>query len=263
MTDQTAPNSNFEQPNQNPSEQDAAPGAMGFFEHFNELRQRLFKAVLALVLATVATSVFTPTILKYLAEPYDGDLVILTPTGSVVMYFRVALMSGGIISIPFITYQLMMFIMPGLTKAERRWVMMALPATTGFFLLGVAFAWFIMVPSALGFLQGFQDDIFLDQWTAQEYFSFLTTIIFWIGVAFEMPIVFYVLGRLGFVTSQTLIHHWRLAVVIISIMAAVITPTVDPFNMLLVMAPLLVLYVLSIGLVAISRRKSNRNDATA
>lgn len=227
---------------------------MGFFEHFNELRVRLFRALLALIVTTILSSIFTGHIIEYLAQPYRGDLIILNPTGSVVMYFRVALMAGGILAIPYITYQLLMFIMPGLTAKERRWILLALPATTGFFLLGVAFAWFIMVPNALRFLQDFQDEVFVDQWTAQEYFSFLTSVLFWIGVAFEMPIIFFVLARMGLVGPRFLIQNWRIATVIITIVAAVITPTVDPFNMLLVMAPLLVLYGLSIVLVSMAAR---------
>lgn len=232
------------------------PTEMSFFDHFEELRQRLFKAILALVVTTILASIFAGSIIQYLAQPYDGDLIILTPTGSVVMYFKVALMSGAILAIPYITYQLFMFIVPGLEAKERRWVLMALPATTACFLIGVLFAWFVMVPNALYFLQTFQDDVFVDQWTAQEYFSFLTTLLFWIGVAFEMPVVFFVLGRLGVVRHQTLVNQWRLAVVAITFMAAIITPTVDPFNMLLVMAPLLVLYIISIFLVRIANRRA-------
>lgn len=238
-----------------PEPDDTPPGGMSFLEHFEELRQRLFRALGALIVTTILASLFTTPIIKYLAGPYEGDLIILTPTGSVVMYFKVALMSGAIVAIPFITYQLFMFILPALTDKEKRWVYLSLPATTVFFLVGVAFAWFVMVPSALGFLQTFQDEVFTDQWTAQEYFSFLTAILFWIGAAFEMPVVFFVLARMGVVQPDLLIDNWRIAVVIITVAAAVITPTVDPFNMLLVMAPLLVLYGLSILLVSLAARQ--------
>lgn len=247
------------QPDDIPSEILTSLTEMGLFEHFNELRVRLFRSVIAIVVMTIFSAIFTGTIITYLAGPYDGDLIILTPTGSVVMYFRVALMAGAIFSVPYVTYQLFMFILPGLTRDEKRWVYMAIPATTLFFMIGVAFAWFVMVPNALYFLQTFQDDVFTDQWTAQEYFSFLTAVLFWIGVAFEMPIVFFVLGRLGVVNHRQLIEQWRLAVVIITIAAALITPTVDPFNMLLVMAPLLVLYALSIVLVVFAGRQRKKS----
>jgi sec-independent protein translocase protein TatC len=191
-------------------------------------------------------------LLKYLIKPYGTQLQILGPTESIVIYFRVALLAGAIFAIPYITFQLFMFIAPGLTRKEKRWIYLALPATTALFLTGVAFAWFIMVPAALGFLQNFESDIFRPEWTAERYIAFLTSLLFWIGVSFELPVVVFVLARLGIMGPQPLMHNWRLAVVIITIVAAVITPTVDPFNMLLVTAPLLALYVISIGLAAIA-----------
>ncbi len=256
-----------EQPSTAPTSAPAAlseveAGVMGIWEHLDELRMRLIRSIISLMVAFVLVLLFTSDIIDYLAKPYTdlgGQLQNLEPTGNVVMYFRVALMSAGILAIPFITYQFIMFIVPGLTDRERRWVLMAIPVTTGFFLTGVAFAWFIMLPTAFDFLFNFKDDVFDNQWTAQRYFSFLTSILFWIGVAFEMPVVLFVLGRLGLIGRQALIKNWRFAVVAISVLAALITPTVDPFNMLLVMAPLILLYILSIVLVAIAERQVQRS----
>jgi sec-independent protein translocase protein TatC len=132
--------------------------------------------------------------------------------------------------------------------------MTAIPVTTLFFLTGVAFAWFIMIPAAFTFLRDFQGQSFQAEWTAQNYFAFLTMILFWMGVAFEMPVIFYVLAKLGLVSQRMLIKNWRAAIVVNTIIAAVITPTVDPFNMLLVMIPLLGLYLVSIVMVGIAAR---------
>lgn len=242
-----------------PAPEESASGTMGFFEHLEELRSRLLRSIIALVVGIIISAVFTGDIIKYLSSPYENKLINPSPTGAVVMYFRVALMSGAIIAVPYITYQLFLFIVPGLTQKERKWVLLAIPATTGFFLLGVSFAWFIMAPAAFEFLQTFQDDVFQDQWFAQEYFKFLTSLLFWIGVAFEMPVFMFVLARLGLIGPKALIRNWRFAVVMITVIAALITPTVDPFNMLLVTAPLLGLYVLSIGLVAIAARRVQRS----
>jgi sec-independent protein translocase protein TatC len=159
------------------------------------------------------------------------------------------------VTVPFATYQLMMFILPGLTAKERRAVLTALPVTTGLFLLGVAFAWFVLIPTAVPFLRNFMSSVFRAEWTAGEYIAFLTSLLFWMGVAFEMPVVFFVLARIGFIGPGALVRNWRLAVVIMTIIAAVITPTVDPFNMLLVIAPLLVLYAVSILLTAIAYKR--------
>jgi sec-independent protein translocase protein TatC len=228
-------------------------------EHLSELRSRLIRSIAVLGIGIIASALFTGKILEYLIKPYGEQLQILGPTENVVIYFRVALLAGAILAIPYITLQLFLFVAPGLTRKEKRWIYLALPATTSLFLIGVAFAWFIMVPAALGFLRDFEGKVFRPEWTAERYIAFLTSLLFWVGVAFEMPVVVFVLARLGILGPGPLIRNWRLAVVIMTIVTAVITPTVDPFNMLLVMAPLLVLYVLSIGLAAVAFPSARRS----
>lgn len=238
---------------------DADEVGQPFLEHLNELRSRLIRSVMALVVGILLSAVFTSQLLKYLISPYGEELQVLGPTESVVMYFRVALMAGAIFASPYITLQLFLFIAPGLHRKEKRIIYLALPATTGLFLLGVLFAWFIMTPAAFKFLRDFESDVFRAEWTAELYIRFLTTLLFWIGVAFEMPVVAFVLARLGVLGPGPLIRNWRLAVVLVTIAAALITPTVDPFNMLLVMGPLLVLYIISIALTAIAYPRHLRN----
>lgn len=236
-----------------PEEDDGGP-RMGFFEHLDELRRRLFRALIALIIGTVIGLAFATPVLEYLVSPYGERLQTLGPTESVVSYFRVSLMIGGILAIPLITYQVMMFIVPGLTRRERRMVLLSLPAITLLFLVGVGFAWFLLVPPALDFLQNFQTQIYAPEWTADQYLGFVTALLFWLGVAFETPLVFFVLALLGLVSAGNLIRNWRIAVVGAAVAAAMITPTVDPVNMFLVIAPLLALYTLSIVLVMIGRR---------
>jgi sec-independent protein translocase protein TatC len=227
-------------------------------EHLNELRSRLFRALMALAVGVLFSAAFTDQILKYLIRPYGRELQVLGPTESVVIYFRVALLAGAIMAIPYITLQLFLFVAPGLTRKEKRSIYLALPATTGLFLTGVAFAWFVMVPAALGFLSDFESEVFKPEWTADRYIAFLTSLLFWIGVAFEMPVVVFVLARLGILGPRPLIRNWRLAVVLITIVAAMITPTVDPFNMLLVTGPLILLYLVSIGLAVLAYPRALR-----
>lgn len=262
-------------------EEDGHGARMGLFDHLDELRRRLTRAAIALVVGTLIGFVVSGVALDYLRGPYcqiveanairtaeeagldpagviivdnDCKLVTLGPTGGVVAYFRVGLMIGGIIAIPMITYQGLMFIFPGLTRKEKRTVLMALPAIFLLFLIGTGFAWFILMPPALGFLEGFQPNLFRSEWTADLYLSFITALIFWMGVAFQTPLIFFVLGLLGLVTTGALVRNWRLAVVGAAVAAALITPTIDPVNMFLVMGPLLVLYALSIVLVYVARR---------
>ncbi len=236
---------------------------MGFFEHLDELRRRLTRAVLSLFIGTAIGVFFADQVLILLQEPYcripsvnNCELVILDPTGNILIYFKVALMMGGILSIPMVTYQLMMFILPGLTRKERRYVLLSIPATTVLFCVGVFFAWRILLPPALGFLNEFQAQIFEPEWTADGYISFVTSLLFWMGVAFQTPLIFFIISLLGLVSARTLIRQWRIAIVGASIAAALITPTIDPVNMFLVMAPLLTLYALSIVLVFFGRKLS-------
>lgn len=235
---------------------------MAFLEHLAELRDRGLKIFLALFIGTIVGFFLSQFGLEILREPYcrileaSGDcrFQVLDPTGNIMVYFRVALLIGGIFAIPAITYQVMAFIIPGLTKRERRIVYMSLPAITLLFLVGVVFSWFILIPPALTFLNGFLPDIFNPEWTADGYLSFTTSLIFWMGVAFEAPLVFFVLSVIGVVTPGGLIKNWRIAVVGASIAAAMITPTIDPVNMFLVMGPLLALYAISILLTFVGTR---------
>lgn len=255
---QSAPPPPEEQP-----EDDGNQLRMGFFDHLEELRTRLTKAFLALVVATLVGIALAQPVLEYLMEPYAilypdeaRRLVVLGPTGAVVAYFRVALLIGGVLAIPIITYQLLMFIIPGLTQKERRYILLSLPAITALFLTGVAFAWFILMNPAIAFLEGFQSDIFRPEWTADQYLGFVTAILFWMGVSFELPLIFFVLSLLGIVGPAAMVNNWRFAIIGSAIAAAFITPTVDPVNMFLVMGPLLGLYVLSVFLVALGNRIS-------
>jgi sec-independent protein translocase protein TatC len=236
---------------------------MGLFEHLDELRRRVTRALIALVLGVIVAIPLTTPALEVLNSPYGRPFQTIGPTDSVVNFFRVALTIGAIFAIPVITYQVLMFIFPGLTRKEKRVVLLALPAITLLFVIGAAFAWFVLVPPALGFLEGFQPTIFRPDWTADLYLSFVTALVFWMGVAFQTPLIFFVLALIGFVTAGGLVRQWRVAVVGASVAAALITPTIDPVNMSLVMIPLLVLYALSIILVAIGRRFSRVDEVSS
>ncbi len=235
---------------------------MTLLQHLDELRMRITRALFGLVLGTAVGLFVATDVLKFLQEPYGREFTVLGPTGGVIAYFRVALFVGAILAIPLITYQVLMFVLPGLHPHEKRLLLLALPAIIGLFVVGVMFAWGVLIPPALGFLEGFEPTLFKPEWTADLYLSFVTALVFWMGVAFEMPLVFFVVALMGFVQAGVLLRHWRIAVVIASVAAAVITPTVDPVNMILVMGPLLGLYLISVGLVAlgsaIHQRRINR-----
>lgn len=227
---------------------------MSIFEHLDELRRRAFVIALGLVVCTIIGVAVAGPVIEFLQAPYGREFTVLGPTGGVTAYFKVALTVGAILASPLITYQLLMFIMPGLTGREKRLVLLSLPPIALLFVVGICFAWTILVPPALGFLEGFQPTLFKPEWTPDLYLGFVTSLIFWMGVAFETPLIFFVVALLGLVGARSLARNWRIAIVGSAIAAAFITPTVDPVNMALVMGPLLALYLFSIFLVSIAGR---------
>lgn len=243
------------------SEVDIPTDGQTVLEHLNEFRIRLTWAIGGLVVATIISFAFTQQLLNLLIKPYGEQLQTLSPTEGIETYFKVALMSGAIIAMPWILYQLWLFISPGLHEHERRYVYVFIPSATFLFLLGVAFAWFVLLPAAILFLSDFMPEIFWAQWTSNEYIGFATTFLFWMGLSFELPLVFYFLSRVGVITSQTLREHWRVAIVGIAILAAAVTPSIDPVTMLLTMVPLVLLYGLSIILASVGQKQFERSMA--
>lgn len=243
-----------------PSEPDDKQLRMSILGHLNELRIRITKAALAFAVSVVLGFAVAEPVLTFLKAPYgSGQFITLGPTDSVVAFFRVAMLTGGVLSIPIITYQVLMFILPGLTNRERRYILLSIPFVTLLFIVGVIFTWMLLIPPAIGFFEGFMPELFVSQWTADRYLGFVTALIFWMGVAFETPLIAFVLSLLGILTAHSLIKNWRIAIVGAAVAAALITPTVDPMNMSLVMGPLLGLYVLSIGLTWLGRRLARLN----
>ncbi len=229
-------------------------GFAPLLNHLNELRIRIFKAFLALMIATGVSFAFSEQVIKYLATPIGGmaKLVSIELTENIAIFMKVSLLGGFVLAMPVIVYQILAFILPGLKRNERIWLLVMVPFATLLFAGGVAFTWFVMLPTAIPFLSGFMG--ITTQVRPENYFGFITRIMFWIGVCFEMPLVIMFLAKLKFVTAKQLAQGWRYAIVVMAIVAAAVTPTVDPVNMGLVMAPLMGLYVISIILAAIVGR---------
>lgn len=229
------------------------------WDQVEALRAHLLRSVLALALAVGVSFLFTQKIIEFLSQPIGGldKLTAIEVTESIGVFMRVALFSGIAISIPYIAFELWVFAAPGLRPRERKMGLFGIPLAGIFFTGGAAFTYFVMLPTALPFLINFMG--IQAQLRPQSYFTFVTGLMFWIGAAFEFPLVIYVLSAMGFVKPKILAQQWRLAIVIIAIAAAAITPTVDPVNMGIVMAPMIVLYFISIGLsyIAYAGRKKD------
>lgn len=222
--------------------------------HLDELRKRLLHSLIAIVVGVLISIVIAEFLLEVLARPIGGleKLLSLQVTENISAYFRVTLLGGFIIALPFIMIQLYLFVAPGLTRQEQRWVMIAVPFALLLFIAGAIFAYFVMLPAALPFLIEFPGPTVLPKWN--DYINFITSLIFWIGLSFETPLIMFMLAKLDIVNARGLLKHWRFATIAIAVIAAVATPTPDPINMVILMAPLLFLYFLGILLAAIARR---------
>ncbi|MBI5353710.1 MAG: twin-arginine translocase subunit TatC [Chloroflexi bacterium] len=223
------------------------------------LRMHLLRSILSLVVTVSVSFIFTQQIIEYLAQPVGGldKLKAIEVTESIGVFMKVALFSGIALAIPYIAFEFWLFAAPGLRSREKKMALYGIPLASLFFLGGVAFTFYLMLPSALHFLNDFMG--IATELRPASYFSFVTGLMFWIGISFEFPLVIYVLTAIGFIKPRILAEQWKMAIVIIAIAAAVITPTVDPINQGLVMAPMILLYFISIGLsyIAYAGRKQN------
>jgi sec-independent protein translocase protein TatC len=234
---------------------------VGIFYHVNELRKHLFRMALYMVAMTALSFVFIQWILEFLSRPLPGGLGALQavdvtePVGSVM---KVALLGGFTLSFPLLIFEIWLFAAPGLKRGERIFSLLAIPFALIFFVGGMAFAYFIMLPVALPFLLSFQGIHAIPR--PNSYFPFVTNMLFWLGVGFEFPLVILVLARLGVVHYKDLAKQWRIAIVIIAAVAAIVTTTVDPVNMMIMMAPLTILYFLSIGFAFFGEQKRHKPE---
>jgi sec-independent protein translocase protein TatC len=217
---------------------------MTLLEHLEELRDRIIKCVIAVGIAFVAGAVFAEPVLKRLEidSAAKGGFDIVAPTDPITIYFRVALYIAIGLALPVLLWELLGFLLPGLTKKEKRFLILSLPFVIVLFLLGAAYGFFFAAPRALQFLASFMSDLY--QWSPEpeETISFFLTLMLGLGLAFQLPVIMFILAKLGIVSARKMRSWWRYAVVILLIVAAVVTPSTDPVNMMVVFVPLYLLY---------------------
>jgi sec-independent protein translocase protein TatC len=232
----------------------------GAEEHLLELRRRIFVVIGALAIGAILAGIFANRLLSILVRPAHGvQLVVLHPTDMIWVYFEVILGAAAIVTLPVIMYETLMFIRPALEtpqeiSAFRAIVVIGMPLVAVFFILGLTFAYIIMLPFALQYLASFGSDLATANWNVRAYFSFVLQVLLWIGFAFETPLVMALLARLGLASPQAMLKQWRIAIIVIALVAAIITPTTDPVNMALVMGPLLALYFLGVAMAKVVYR---------
>jgi sec-independent protein translocase protein TatC len=215
-------------------------------EHLDELRTRLILALLAGAVGFTVAFVFQDEILRWLAEPLpaarEGNLITFS------------LIAGLALALPVVLWQLWSFLAPALEEHTQRIVAVFVLFATLLFAAGVAFAYYVVLPKALGFLTTYNEDLFDIQLRASAYYSFVSLALFGVGLMFEMPVFILALVRLGVVTSAQLRRNWRVGVALV-IVGAALLPTVDPVSLAFEVVPLLLLYALSIALAAFFERR--------
>ena len=240
-----------------------AEARASFWDHIEDLRMHLLRMLIGLGIGVGISFYFTLPLMEYLASPVGGleNLQAIQVTEELGVFMRVALTSGIAIMLPYIAFEIWLFAAPGLNSREKKNTLFGIPIAALLFLGGMAFTFKVLLPSALPFLGGFTD--ISQNWAAGEYFGFVTGLMIWIGLFFEFPLVIYVLTSIGFVRPQLLAKQWRLAIVVIAIIAAAVTPTIDPVNMGLVMLPMSLLYFVSIGMSYVAHAARRRNMRAA
>ena len=238
---------------------DAFQDPAGILEQLDDVRKHLLRSLLVLAVTVGASFWFTQDLINFLAGPVGGlqNLQAIDVTESIGVFMKVALIAGIAVATPYLAFEIWLFFAPGIMPRSKQLGLFSIPFAMVFFVGGMAFAYYVMLPAALPFLSTFLG--VRTNWTIGNYMNFISSLIFWIGVAFEFPLVIFGISAMGFIKPQTLLKQWRIAVVLISILAAMITPTVDPVNMALVMGPMVGLYFLSIlfSWLALKTRGSN------
>ncbi len=232
------------------------------WDQVEALRMHLLRAVVALSIAVIATFWVAQDVMEFLAIPVGGleKLQAIQVTEEIGVFMRVSMTAGIALAFPYIALEAWLFAAPGLRPREKKFGLVGIPLATLLFLTGMAFTYYVLLPAALPFLGSFTK--IAQFWSAREYFAFVTGLMIWIGVFFEFPLVIFVLSSMGLVEPKFLAEQWRLAIIIIAILAAAITPTIDPINMGLVMLPMILLYFISIGLsyIAYAGRKQRNAE---
>ncbi|WP_315791711.1 twin-arginine translocase subunit TatC [Fischerella sp. JS2] len=253
VTAHTAPGVDFETNEQKETDPlDELPGEveMTLFEHLEELRLRIFYALIAVAVGVVGCFFAVKPIVQLLEVPAKGvKFLQLAPGEYFFVSLKVAGYSGLLLASPFILYQIVQFVLPGLTRRERRLLAPIVLGSTVLFAVGLVFAYFLLIPAALKFFISYGADVVEQLWSIDKYFEFVLLLLFSTGLAFQVPIIQLLLGSLGIVSSSQMLSGWRYVILGAVVLGAVITPSTDPLTQTLLAGAVLGLYFSGIGLV--------------
>jgi len=233
---------------------------MSFLDHIEELRWRIIYALIGVVIFTIAAWIFIDPIIEFVllkpARDANASLQNLRPFGQLFLYIQVAIIVGIIASLPNIFYQLWQFIAPALRKREQKYILWIVFFSTFCFLLGITFAYFVMLPLTMKFAAQFGTAEIANEFAIDEYMSIIISVMLAAGLVFELPMVSFFLSKLGILTPKFMRTYRRHAIVIILVLAAFLTPGADPVSQVILAVPLVLLYEISIFISKLSSKKS-------
>lgn len=257
----------------------SASGEMGFMDHIEELRSRLLKIVLGMAIPVMVSMFYYEDLFVFMMFPIEDmgylnelsaligiEMIVdasktpamlqaIKPADTFLSAIKLSVTVGIFTSFPIIVYQIWAFVAPALTNREKYHTVPVVFFATLFFLIGGSFAYFIVLPFALNFLANFGGELVKNQWAINEYFDLVVKFVLSFGLVFEMPLIAFVLAKIGILTPKFLRDYRRYAIVIIVVLAAVLTPP-DLISQIMMAIPLLFLYEISIWITAIFRKKS-------
>ena len=242
-----------------PQQPQVVDGTMPLMGHIKELRDRLVRAAVGVAVATIVAFIFIDKIMGLVLDLAGTHTVqALDPTETFGTYFKVAFSVGMGLAMPVLVYQLLRFLSPGLSRGEKRAIYISLPFVALCFISGALFCYFVILPSALNFLLGFGDPRILKNVSLTKFVSFVTSFMLAVGAAFETPVIVFMLAKLGIVSRRKLGKFRKYAFLLSFVVAAIITPTPDPFNQTLVGVPLYLLYELGVQLSRFARKEPKK-----
>jgi sec-independent protein translocase protein TatC len=223
---------------------------MSLFDHLEELRQRIFYALIAVVVGVIGCFFAIKPIVQLLEVPAQGvKFLQLAPGEYFFVSIKVAGYSGLVLASPFVLYQIIQFVLPGLTRRERRLIGPVVLGSTFLFAAGLVFAYLLLIPAALNFFINYGEGVVEQLWSIDRYFEFVLLLLFSTGLAFQIPIIQVLLGLLGIVSSAQMLSGWRYVILAAVVLGAVLTPSTDPLTQSLLAGAVLGLYFGGLGLV--------------
>lgn len=223
----------------------ANPDELSFWGHLDELRSRLIKAFIAVVIAACLFYPFVDCFLAFLIEP-AGKVVFTSPADAFVVRLMLLICGGVVLALPVVIYQLWQFVAAGLKENEKKHIRFFAPASFILFVAGCVFGYWVVIPTGMKFLLSFSTDRIVPMITLPNYISFIVTLVLAFGLCFQLPLVLMFLAKIGIVTPAFLVQKRKHAVVLILIASAVLTPSPDAVSQVLMAGPLLVLYELGV-----------------